>query len=226
MRIRWYGQSAYRLEGEKTVVIDPFGDFRDRAAARGLLFDYPPVEQQSADLLLITHEHADHNAAERVTGDPVTIRSTAGTFDSPLGEVVAVASEHDDTAGTRRGPNTIFRFALDGLRLCHLGDFGQPGLRPEQQQAIGEVDVLFVPVGGGPTIGGADAAAIVRTLAPRLVIPMHYRTPAVDFLEPADDFLTALGARTEDVGSEVVAEELLGTRDDPVVAMLAPPTRM
>ena len=91
-------------------------------------------------------------------------------------EVVAVASEHDDVAGTKRGPNTIFRFTLDGLRVCHFGDFGQSALRPEQQQAIGEVDVLFLPVGGGPTVGGESAAAIVRALRPRLVVPMHYRT--------------------------------------------------
>jgi L-ascorbate metabolism protein UlaG (beta-lactamase superfamily) len=222
MRIRWYGQSAFRLEGEKTVVIDPFGDFGERAAARGIVFDYPPIEPQSADLLLITHEHADHNAAEIATGEPETIRSTAGTF----GDIVAVASEHDHEAGTRRGPNTIFRFSLDGLRVCHLGDFGQAALRPEQQRAIGEIDVLFIPVGGGPTIGAADAAELVRSLAPRLIVPMHYRTPAADFLEPPDDFLNALGVRTEACNSnEVVAEELLGAATTPVVALLTPPTR-
>ena len=226
MRIRWYGQSAFRLEGEKTVVIDPFGDFRELAAARGMTFDYPPIESQSADLLLITHEHADHNAADRVTGDPVTIRSTTGTFDSPMGEVVAVASEHDDEAGTKRGPNTIFRFTLDGLRICHLGDFGQPALRTEQTRAIDEVDVLFVPAGGGPTIGGLPAAELVRTLAPRLVIPMHYRTKAISFLDPPDEFLSALGARTAEVaGNELAVEEHLGTAAEPVVALIEPPMR-
>ena len=107
---------------------------------------------------------------------------------------MAIASEHDDVAGTVRGPNTIFRFALDGVTFAHLGDFGQPALRPEQRAAIGEVDVLFVPVGEGPTIGGEPAAALVRSLAPRLVVPMHYRTAAVNFLEPPDAFLAALGA--------------------------------
>lgn len=92
--------------------------------------------------------------------------------------------EHDDVAGTKRGPNTIFRFTLDGLRICHFGDFGQAELRAEQQRAIGDLDVLFLPVGGGPTVGGESAAAIVRTLRPRLVVPMHYRTSAVNFLEP------------------------------------------
>jgi hypothetical protein len=58
-------------------------------------------------------EHADHNAVDVVGGSPQVVRSTAGTFDSPVGEVIAVASEHDDAAGTKRGPNTIFCFVLD-----------------------------------------------------------------------------------------------------------------
>jgi L-ascorbate metabolism protein UlaG (beta-lactamase superfamily) len=205
-------------------VIDPFGPLGEQAAARGMVFDYPAIEQQSADLLLITHEHADHSAAEVVTGEPVVVRSKAGTYESPLGEVVAVASEHDDVAGTKRGPNVIVVFTLDGLRICHFGDFGQRALRPEQREAIGEVDVLFLPAGGGPTIGGADAADVVRALAPRLVVPMHYRTPAVNFLDPPDAFLDALDAEVRRLEtSEATAEDVLGTSDAPVVALLAAP---
>jgi L-ascorbate metabolism protein UlaG (beta-lactamase superfamily) len=175
-------------------------------------------------VLLVTHEHADHNGAEAIGGSPHTIRSTAGTFESPLGEIVAIASEHDDVAGTQRGPNTIFCFSFDGLRVSHFGDFGQAALRPEQRRAIGEVDVLFLPVGDGPTVGGERAAAIVRELQPRLVVPMHYRTDAVNFLDPPDAFLEALGARVEHLTeSELVTEELLGSAGDPTVALLAVP---
>jgi L-ascorbate metabolism protein UlaG (beta-lactamase superfamily) len=142
MRIRCYGQSAFLVHGSRLVAIDPFGPMGEQFAARGLIFDYPPIHGLEADLLLITHEHGDHNGVEVVGGSPAVIRSTAGTISSPLGDVVAVASEHDAAAGTQRGLNTIFRFELDGLRLCHLGDFGQPALRPEQQQAIGRVDPL------------------------------------------------------------------------------------
>jgi L-ascorbate metabolism protein UlaG (beta-lactamase superfamily) len=224
MRIRWYGQSTFLISGERTVFIDPFGTL-DGLAERGLRFDYPPIERVVADLLLVTHEHVDHNAVEVVGGSPQILRSTAGTFDSRVGEVVAVASEHDDAAGTQRGPNTIFRFTLDGLRLCHFGDFGQAELRAEQQQAIGNIDVLLVPVGGGPTVGGESAGAIVRALRPRLVVPMHYRTEAVNFLDPPDDFLAALGARVERLDeSELEVEQYLGTADDPTVALLGPPS--
>jgi L-ascorbate metabolism protein UlaG (beta-lactamase superfamily) len=224
MRIHSHGQSAFLIDGELAVFIDPFGDMGGLAAERGLQFDYPPIKGAEADLLLVTHEHLDHNAVEVIGGSPQVLRSTAGIFESPVGEVVGVASEHDDAAGTKRGSNTIFCFTLDGLRVCHFGDFGQAELRVEQKQAIGEVDVLFLPVGGGPTVGGEAAAAIVRALRPRLVVPMHYRTDAVNFLEPPDAFLDALGARVEILATnELSVEQYLGTADEPTVALLAPP---
>ena len=224
MRIRWYGQSSFLLTGEHSVFIDPFGAM-DGLSARGLQFDYPPIGGVEADVLLVTHEHGDHNAVDAVGGSPVTLRSTAGTLESPLGEVTAVASEHDDVAGTKRGPNTIFVFALDGLRIAHFGDFGQAELRPEQANAIGEIDVLILPVGGGPTVGGEPAAAIVRRLRPRLVIPMHYRTAAVNFLDPPDEFLEALAAHVERAeSSEIEIEQHLGTSDAPNVLLLATPS--
>ena len=189
MQVEWYGQSAFRLTGGGTTVfIDPFGDMSPMAS-RGIQFDYPPIEGVSADLVFVTHEHLDHNAVEVIGGDPPTLRSTAGRLESPVGEVVAVASEHDAAAGTERGPNTIFVFELDGLRVAHFGDFGQRSLREEQAIAIGAVDLLFLPVGGGPTIGAEQAALITEELGARWVVPMHYRTQRISFLEPADAFL-------------------------------------
>jgi L-ascorbate metabolism protein UlaG (beta-lactamase superfamily) len=190
MQIEWYGQSAFRLStAETTVVIDPFGDMSAMAASRGMQFDYPVIEGLTAELLLVTHEHIDHNGVEAVGGDPAVLRSTAGTLESPIGGVTAIASEHDEAAGTERGPNTIFVFELDGVRVCHMGDFGQSGLREEQAAAIGAVDLLILPVGGGPTIGAEGAMAIIERLRPRWVVPMHYRTHRIGFLETADAFL-------------------------------------
>jgi L-ascorbate metabolism protein UlaG (beta-lactamase superfamily) len=190
MQIQWFGQSAFRLAaGDTTVFIDPLGDVAALAARGGLKLDYPPIEGIGADLLLVTHEHADHNGVDRIEGEPVVLRSTAGRLESPIGEVVAVASEHDDQAGTKRGPNTIFVFDLDGVRVAHFGDFGQSALRDEQAEAIGDVDLVFLPVGGSATIDAEQAAAVVQRVQPRWIVPMHYRTHRVDFLDPPDAFL-------------------------------------
>ena len=224
MRIRWYGQSAFLLTGERhRVFVDPFGDVASASPAVSS-WSYPLIEGAEADLLLVTHDHLDHNAVEVVGGDPVVL-AKAGTHESPVGEVVGIASEHDAVAGTQRGPNTIFRFSLDGTAIAHFGDFGQPALRPEQREALGDVDVLFLPVGGGPTIAPDAAAALVRELQPALVVAMHYRTPdGLAFLDPPDAFLEALDARVERLEtSEAELEPLLGSREEPVVALLSPP---
>src|SRR4051812_11166694 len=114
MQVEWYGQSAFRLtDGPTTVFIDPFDDLGP-LAERGMRWDYPAIEGVRADLLLVTHEHFDHNGVGAIAGDPPTLRSTAGRLESPIGEVLAVASEHDQAAGTERGPNTLFAFTLGG----------------------------------------------------------------------------------------------------------------
>jgi L-ascorbate metabolism protein UlaG (beta-lactamase superfamily) len=201
VQVRWYGQSAFALAGgTKSVFIDPFGDM-ESARARGMTWSYPAIADATADLLLVTHEHGDHNAVQVVGGVKQTVRSSAGTFDTPIGRVVGIASEHDPVAGTQRGANVIYVFETDGIRVCHMGDFGQSQLRAEQVEAIGEIDLLFVPVGGMATIDGRAAAELVEQLDPSWVVPMHYRTPAISFLETADGFLAA-------VKGEVVALEL------------------
>jgi L-ascorbate metabolism protein UlaG (beta-lactamase superfamily) len=207
MRVEWFGQSTFRLTaGDVTVVIDPFGDVSS-LAARGMRFDYPPLSGVTADLLLVTHEHLDHNAVEAVGGSPCLIRSSAGTFaDTPVGTVVGVASEHDTVAGSQRGANVMYAFSLDGVRVAHLGDLGQSILRGEQAAALGKVDLLFVPVGDGPTIGASLAAEIAGTLGARWVVPMHYRTHRTNFLETADAFLERFASVSRPGASFVLDE--------------------
>jgi L-ascorbate metabolism protein UlaG (beta-lactamase superfamily) len=222
MRVEWHGQAAFSLRAEQgSVFVDPFGDVSG-LRARGIVFDYPPIEADGIDLVLVTHEHADHNGVEAIAGEPAVLRSTAGRLESPLGEVLAVNSEHDEAAGTERGPNTIFAFELDGLRLAHFGDFGQRELRPEQRQALGETDLLFLPVGGGPTIGARHAAAIVEELNPRWVVPMHYRTPRIGFLEPVDEFLD-LVSRVEHLEAPHFETADLPAADGPITVVPAAP---
>ncbi len=218
-----FASKASALTGEDAkVFFDPFGDMSAMVEQRGWNWDYPPISAEGVDLLLVTHEHRDHNAVDAIPGDPAILRSTAGTHDSPVGEVVGVASEHDAVAGTQRGPNTIFAFELDGVPVAHFGDFGQSGLRPEQADALQGIDLLFIPVGGGPTIGASAAASIVSELAPRWVVPMHYRTPKIGFLETADEFLdqTEHVERLDEAGFDTAA---MPVDDKPVVVVPAAP---
>jgi L-ascorbate metabolism protein UlaG (beta-lactamase superfamily) len=220
MQVEWYGQSAFRLtDGKDTIFIDPF----DIAFFTGRRrWDYPAIAGVDAQLLLVTHEHGDHNAVDVIGGSPTILRSTAGTHPSPIGEVIGIASEHDEAAGTQRGPNTIFAFTFDGRRIAHLGDFGQTTLRPEQLAALGTIDVLFVPIGGGPTIGAEQATEIAAQLSAQVIVPMHYRTERIDFLEPLDDF-TARVARVERLETSAFDVEAIANNGPGVVAVPAAP---
>jgi L-ascorbate metabolism protein UlaG (beta-lactamase superfamily) len=172
--------------------------------------------------VLVTHEHRDHNHIQAIAGAPAVLRSTAGRLQSPIGEVLAVASEHDEHAGTERGPNTIFVFELEGIRCCHFGDFGQSALRDEQAEAIGKVELLFIPVGGGPTIGDEQAAAIGERLESRWVVPMHYRTERVNFLAPVEPFVERI-ERAERLGSSRFDTTALPEERGPLAVVPAAP---
>jgi len=222
MQVEWYGQSAFRLtDGATTVFIDPFDDLSS-LEGRGMRWEYPAIADVRADLLLVTHEHRDHNGVGAIAGDPPTLRSTAGRLESPIGEVLAAAGEHDDAAGTQRGPTTLFAFTLGGRRVAHLGDFGQRALREEQAAALGSIDLLFVPVGGGPTIGAEQAAEVAARLSARIVVPMHYRTERIDFLEPVDAFVEA-APRVERLATSSFEVDALPPGDAPLVVVPAAP---
>jgi L-ascorbate metabolism protein UlaG (beta-lactamase superfamily) len=221
MNLQWYGQSAFRLTDDdgRSIVIDPF-DAPAIAARRR--WDYPALDGVTADLLLVTHEHPDHNAVEVVGGEPAIVRSLAGTHATPLGEVVGVASEHDEVAGTQRGHNVMYVFDFDGQRVAHLGDLGQRELRGEQAAALGTVDVLIVPVGGGPTIGAEQATDVAATLSARVIVPMHYRTRRIDFLEPVDAFAAA-ARRVVRLDAPSFGVDDVASDDGPVVVVPAAP---
>lgn len=199
--VRWWGQAMVSIESywNLRIVVDPFGE--------QVGYSDPHL---SADLVLITHEHFDHNNASAVGGEPVVVRglnadgkvielrrvldrlpnqqrptwSAADADASRSGHeitVTAIPAWHDDQQGQERGATTMFAIDVDGVRIVHCGDLGQTKLTDEQLAALGHVDVLFIPVGGVFTIDGAAAAEIVGQLSPRFVIPIHFKTPALGF---------------------------------------------
>jgi L-ascorbate metabolism protein UlaG (beta-lactamase superfamily) len=189
MQVRWHGHSAFALFGANSVFIDPFVPKRVEDEFEEP-FDYPAITALEADLVLVTHEHLDHNGSEAIIGRPFVLRG--GCFetpvseetglrqrDTPVGEVTCIPSDH----GEGRGPNTIFVFTMDNIRVCHFGDFGQPKLHAWQERAIGQTNLLFIPVGGRYTIDGRTAARIAKQLAPQLLIPMHYSTAKLGWNE-------------------------------------------
>lgn len=190
MDIYWGGQALIRLKGKNaSLVIDPFDpQFVGLKLPKDL----------SADVVLITHNHNDHNNAKAVTsssgGNPMKF-SDPGEYEVGGIVITGIDSFHDGEDGVKRGQNIIFHLLFDGLNLVHLGDLGQSKLTEGQLAQIGEVDILFIPVGSVYTINGKAAAEIVSQLEPKIIIPIHYKLEGLKFeLEGVGNFLKEMGA--------------------------------
>ena len=211
MDIKYLGHSSFKLRGkDASLVTDPFDP-------KLVGLDYGKV---SAEVITLSHDHADHNASSRVTG--TTKREIPFVVDSP-GEfeasgigVIAISSFHDDKQGADRGKNLICVIQVDGLVVAHMGDLGHV-LSDKQVSRIGPVDILFLPVGGSYTIGPVVAIKVIDQLSPSIVIPMHYKVEGMsssfDGLVTVDEFLDKGGfenVRTEEklsVSSSSLPEE-------------------
>ena len=168
MKLKWLGHAAFLITSEEGVkiVTDPF-----EPGIFGV--NYGKMEEP-ADIVVVSHEHSDHNYVKGVPGSPRVIRGT-GAHQVKGVEFMGIASYHDDSGGSQRGPNNIFCFTVDGIKLCHLGDLGHQ-LSDKQLAAIGEVDVLLTPMAGNFTLDAAGASRVIDQVKPRVVIPMHYQT--------------------------------------------------
>jgi L-ascorbate metabolism protein UlaG (beta-lactamase superfamily) len=206
MTLKYLGHACFLFTDSSglRVVVDPYepGGF-------GGALGYGPITD-AADVVLVTHEHADHNFVRGVPGDPEVCR---GSCTARGVEFRTVPVPHDEDGGRRRGEVNAFTFALDGLRLCHVGDLGNP-LTAGQVEQIGPLDLLLLPVGGTYTLDAGQAWAVVQQLAPRVVVPMHYRTPKVTLpLAPLTAFLdgrtpvTRVGASSWDISPESLPAE-------------------
>lgn len=154
-----------------------------------------PVTPVPADVVLVSHGHHDHCAVETIPGEPRVINEP-GEYDLGDGvQVIAVDAFHDDANGTKRGRTLLFSIRAEGLNAVHLGDLGHLPTK-EQCAALGQVDVLMIPVGGFFTIDAQTAKETAEMLHARVVLPMHYKTAANAGwpIAPATDF-TALYER-------------------------------
>jgi L-ascorbate metabolism protein UlaG (beta-lactamase superfamily) len=183
MEITWLGHSCFRLRGrEAAVVTDPC------AKSTGYSIGRP-----TANIVTISHDHPGHNNVAAVTGSPRVVQGP-GEFEIANVLIMGIRTYHDPEKGNRLGKNIAYVLELEDVRVCHLGDLGHVPT-PEQVEELSGVDILLAPVGGGNTIAASAAAETVSLLEPKLVIPMHYQTPAAKAqLDPLDRFLKEMGA--------------------------------
>jgi L-ascorbate metabolism protein UlaG (beta-lactamase superfamily) len=196
MRVVWHGHACFEVNDGATVVTDPHD-------GKSIGIAPPSVE---ADIVLVSHSHFDHDCARIVGGNPKVVDSTVS--ETILGvKMRAVQAFHDEDDGRKRGNIRLYCFEMDGVSFCHLGDLGHT-LSDDAVSAIGDVDVLFIPVGSVFTIDGPAAWEIVKKIRPKVAIPMHYRVRGLSLsIRPLGDFLDQVDAPVTRVGNEVAFEK-------------------
>jgi len=183
MKIVWHGHSCFEVSDGLTVVIDPHD-------GKSLGLRTPTVK---GDIVLISHDHFDHNCARIVKGDFVTVREPGARTVKGI-KIKGIEADHDDAQGSKRGRVILFSFSLGGIRFCHCSDLGKM-LDQSQIDAVAPVDVLFVPVGGVFTIDGAEARQLIDKLRPKIAVPMHFRVGGLSLsIQTIDRFLEGIPA--------------------------------
>jgi len=184
MDISWLGHSCFRLKGSHAVVItDP----------------YPPslgysLGKPTARIVTVSHQHPGHSYVQGIGGEPKPV-TKPGEYEISGILIIGVAAFHDGEGGGKRGKNTVYLMEVDEVSVCHLGDLGHV-LTAEQVEEIGNVDVLLLPVGGVSTLNAPMATEVIRQIEPKAVVPMHYKTQALNReLEPVERFLKEMGVK-------------------------------
>jgi L-ascorbate metabolism protein UlaG (beta-lactamase superfamily) len=196
--IQYLGHSCFRLRGRDGIVLtDPY----DRSV--GL-----DIGRPTAHIVTVSHKHPDHAnvAAVKPLREQLFIIDGPGDYEVGGILISGVRTYHDNKKGAELGKNTVYVIHMDDVTFCHLGDLGHE-LTTQQLDEIGNVDVLFIPVGGGETISPATATSVISQIEPRIVVPMHYATAGQQTfmadLAPLEKFTHELGLK------EVIAEEKL-----------------
>jgi len=193
MKIKWLGHACFMITSDigTRLITDPYQPNE--------VLTYGEIKE-SADIVTVSHDHLDHSNVAAVGGSPEVVTGTAEVKGI---EFKGIPCYHDDAGGRLRGNNIIFCFQVDGIRVCHLGDLGHQ-LSDKQVAEIGTVDILLIPVGGYFTIDAKAASEVCNRLAPKVVIPMHYKTDKCDFpIAGVDEFLRGKGDVSRLGASEV-----------------------
>lgn len=184
MDISWLGHSCFRIRGSHaTVITDPY------SPNLGYSLGKP-----TARIVTVSHHHPGHSYISGIGGDPKPVLGP-GEYEISGVLIIGMTTFHDREGGKKRGKNTAYLIEIDEVSVCHLGDLGHV-LTTEQVEEIDNIDVLLLPVGGVSTIDAPMAAEVVRQLEPKAVVPMHYKTEALNReLEPVDRFLKEMGIK-------------------------------
>jgi len=197
LQIRWHGHSCFEITNDLTLVTDPHD-----GKSIGI-----PAPSVAGDIILVSHDHYDHNSVKTVEKEGSKIVTESRKRNISNIEIIGIDSFHDKDKGAKRGSNIMYKFSMDGIRFCHMGDLGHE-LDDETVAKIGEVDILFIPVGGTFTVDDRQAWNVIKKIKPKIIIPMHYKIGGLSLpIAGLDPFLEPAKHKVIRVGNEIDIEK-------------------
>jgi len=197
LQIRWHGHACWEITNDTTLVTDPHD-----GKSIGI-----PAPSVAGDIVLVSHDHYDHNSVKSVEKEGSKIVTDGRKRNILNVEIFGVDSFHDEDQGAKRGNNIMYKFVIDGISFCHLGDLGHQ-LDEDSLEKIGEVDILFVPIGGTFTIDDKGAWNVINKIKPKIIVPMHYKIGGLSLpIAGIDTFLYQAKYKVIPVGNEIDIEK-------------------
>ena len=203
MKITYLGLSCFKIKCKNIdIIIDPYDN------KNGLT-----LKKTKADVVLVTHNHSNHNNTQDLNSE---IKKIQGPGEYEINDTFIRGKEtfHDNSNGSERGINTIYKIEDEKISLAHLGDLGQKELSKEQLEFLDNVDILLIPIGGKYTINHKEAIKLINDIEPRVVMPMHYKIPNLK-LDIADEseFVKEIGLSPEKMDEFKVSKNDLPSED-------------
>ena len=214
MIITYYGISCFKIQsGDNVLVFDPPAK---NAAAKTPRFE--------SHLVLISHNHPRHNGEGVINPkeEKLQVINGPGEYEIKGAQITGLPSFHDDQNGKKYGPNTIYKVEWEGIRLCHLGDFGEKELSDRAKEELSGADILFLPIGGETVIDAQKAAAISAQIEPRIVIPMHYDAPNAKNKNQLAEFLKEMGEEKTKAEEKLTIKKKDISQEESKVIVLKP----
>ncbi len=211
MEIFWYGHSCFRIteRGMATVVCDPY-DHR--------LVGFDPLKLK-ADIVTISNPTPEHSYLTGVKGANYEVTSP-GEYEIGGVFITGVQTNGFNKKNTDEPRNTLFVIDYNGITLAHLGRLNRVPSQTEVE-ALGNVQIVLVPVGGEGVLNAAKAAEVISLLEPSLVVPMLYSIPAslVKF-DPLSKFLKEMGLSSTETSASLKVNRSADLPDETQVIVL------
>lgn len=180
MNISWHGEGAVRIQsGEATALLDPYSKDSGLAPLRA-----------HVDIVALTRGKKDKENMQHIK-DPGLVIEGAGEYES---RDIIVEGIETEFGGNPDTTPIFYTVHAEGINICHLGPITKE-LSEKQIDAIGNVDILLLPVGGSDVLDAEKAVAIANELEPRVVIPIYYKTDGIKTKRAdVNPFLKEIGA--------------------------------